>query len=473
MNVEFGTDGARGPYSSSSIAEAGFITPEVGFRIGAATVEALGVSRFVMVQDTRDFNEELARAIKEGVSSRGGLVVDLGILPTPAAAYLAGNLTRNSESGPYAAFSVSASHNPATDAGIKVFGAGGRKLDDVDTAKLQMAANNLVISRNALDLRILDSSRHINPEGMRQFYIEMLLRTVDSELGRDFLLGENMVIDAANGAAHWSAPEVFKRLGANVIAIHDDPTAEINKDCGATYTDSMIEAVRRHKASYGMALDGDADRLMSYARSNRGERALDGDNAIAIEVEYLHSRGLFGNNPRVVVTDYSSVGFERLMGTEGVETVFVENGDRYVSKELQGRGGLLGGERSGHVLFPLVTNSHRMVMSGDGTLTALRQLQAQALLGTSLDRIADYPTLGYARADVGLEPGADAKRIVASEHVARAIKAGEELVGLDGKVLVRGSGTEPVVRVLAKTAAEQALAEMIVNSIENALQEAA
>ncbi len=466
MSVKFGTDGARAPYNGDSNAGPGFITPETGYRIGAAAVEVLGLDRWVIVQDSRTFNPELASAIKEGIASRGARTADLGILPTPAGAFVADWQTKNN-GHVYGAFSVSASHNQATDAGIKLFGANGVKLDDTTTKQVEARANDLVISNNGL-FYSEEPDTGGNTEDLRELYVHMLLRTVDKRLGKRFLTGKDIVIDAANGAAYWSAPEVMRRLGANVILINGDPKAEINKDCGATHINSMVEAVKLYGTTYGMSLDGDADRLIAFARTGNKERILDGDDALAIMFS-----GLVAQKqpyvPETVVTDYSTVGFKHEMDRRGIKVKFVDNGDRYVLQGLKETGAPAGGEKTGHTLYPYVSGKNNMVLSGDGTLAAMQELQAEALIGKPLTEVSDWPLLGYSRADLPVTPGVNTKALIASEDIAKVIESGSERVGVDGLVLVRGSGTEPLVRVLVKTE-DQFLADYIVAEVKQALE---
>ena len=470
MQVKFGTDGARAPFSNDLTAESGLITPESGFRIGAAAVEALGINRFVMVQDTRTFNPELAAAIKEGIASRGGVTADLGILPTPAAAFVADHLTTNTERE-YGAFSITASHNKATDAGIKVFGKGGNKLDDEVTGNLQHIANTLSLpgtGSHTFD----QSGRLFNNDALRQLYIEIALKSVSRDVGRDFLRGKDIVVDAANGAAFWSAPEILRRLGANVTLINGDPLAEINKDCGATHTGPMQQIVRDTGAHYGGALDGDADRLEAFQIANGFERVLDGEDALVIEHRYQKELGLLVDNAEVITTDYATTGFEREMRRRGVKTIFVGNGDRYVHERLNNsKSAFAGAEKSGHILLKRVAKAQKMILSGDGTIAMVQQLQAEVVLGKRLTQVSSFDRLGYARADIVVALGTNAIAVVAHECVSRVISAGQDMVGPDGMVMVRGSGTEPIIRVLAKTGEDQSLVDAIVEELEVAVQE--
>lgn len=467
MSLKFGTDGIRAPFSAETGAESeGYLTPATAFRVGAAAVEVLGLENFVLVSDTRSFNPELAEELIRGVTSRGGFVDNLGILPTPAAALVASELSPENEDV-YGAFSLSASHNPAHDAGIKVFGAAGRKLDDEVSARIAEVAERV---RPA---RLTDPYRRVKPivnEYNRELYLSILGGSVKG-VERDFLTGQTIVVDAANGAAHWSAPEILRRFGANVIEIFTDPTGEINKDCGATQPNPMIKAVLASGASYGMSLDGDADRLIAYSSDVWGEgRLLSGDDALVIAAKDLMATWRdFSQN--VVVTDYSSVGFKRQMDSMGINTHFAANGDRYVADLMDEVNAPYGAEVAGHILLGKVLRSMGLTVTGDGTMAALHQLAKQARLGRSLCRISDFPRLGYARSDFSLKPGQNAKQMVEHPAINEVAKVVEHLLGRDGKILVRGSGTEPVIRALVKTGHDQAVADFVMEELEQAIAE--
>ena len=468
MYVKFGTDGARGEYSNELMPAPGIITPESAFRIGAAAVETLGLRHWVMVQDTRTFNPELAEAMSEGIRFADGSVIDLGILPTPAGSMIANHLSKISRS-PYGAISLTASHNPWRHAGVKVSGANGKKLDDELTGRIEEAANSLSVVRRGVEYSD-EQAKHANIDALRQLYPDMLISTIDPDTDPEFLHGKKIVIDAANGAAYWSAPEVFSRLGADVIPIFVDPKGEINKGCGATHTEEMMATVRAMDASYGLALDGDADRLMAFARANGQERLLDGDDAIAIALKGLAAQNRILVH-RTAVTDYSTVGFKREMDRRGINVDFVENGDRYVLESLEATGAHVGAEQAGHILYPHVAQRAGTLLTGDGTLAALEQLAVEARLGQPLTEVANFDRLGYGRSDIAVAPGTDAKKIVNSESVSKVIDEAAASVNADGKVLVRGSGTEPIIRVLVKDESQN-LVDEIMGRVNRAVLEA-
>lgn len=427
MAIEFLTDGVRAEYQ----------TPEVGYSVGRAAVESLGIDNFVMVQDTRHFNPELAEAVTDGLASLGANVIDMGILPTPAAAITADRLTRSSGE-PYGAFSLSASHNPATDFGIKVFGAGGVKLNDEETASLQHFANNsgeAVRNPN----KTLTSRSYV--ERLRKEYIDYLVATRNPGLDSDFLLGTKLVIDAANGAAYWSAAEALRGLGADVQAINDNPLDEINKNSGATHPETiMAEATRTGRI--GFAFDGDADRLLSVSETGK---KLDGDHAIHIAM--LGEYQLSTTFPlKAVSTRYSNFGLRRSLWDYDIRVKEVINGDRAVA-EAMGSSIPVGGEHSGHTLFNTVAHRLERVMSGDGTVTAIQLLGYAAKLGRSLDDMAmpvSYPRIektlkGIAPDAFETELYLDVERKVVVEQ------------GTEGDNLSRMSGTEKGVgRILVR-----------------------
>jgi len=434
-NVEFGTDGARGPYGSE-------ITAHTAYRIGAAAARVIGASDFVLVQDTRPFNDELAEAVTAGLASEGVYAHNGGVLTTPAGAVLADELTR--ESGKFfAAISLSASHNPQEDAGIKVFGVGGVKLDDAETRQLEAAAND---TRSRV--RVTGAPTKVVPmEALYQRYIGYLLGTVEPDLREHrFLSGRSIVVDAANGAAYRSAPHVLELLGATVETMHVDPNAEINKDSGATHIDPMLARARQVAAYYAVALDGDADRHIGY--DVKSDRVIDGDDALAIAALLMMRNG---QRPKgVVFTGYSNLGLQYLMEGLGLPYHETANGDRYVLEAMRTHDLPLGGEYTGHTLYGNVAKRNGTVLTGDGTVTALQNLQAAAKLERSPGQISSWPKLPHVLISIDLPKGVNAKEIMGREHV--VTRLGELASGYksEGILLIRASGTQPVIRILAR-----------------------
>jgi phosphoglucosamine mutase len=443
--IRFGTDGVRGEWGSE-------ITPETGYRLGAAASEVFGGMPWVMVQDTREFNPELAEAFALGAKSQDADTINLGVLPTPAAALLAGRLShiRGKE---YVAVSLSASHNAAHDAGIKVFGPRGNKLDD-DT--------NRQISDRANEIDIWPGLGRVTPtsqgevDDLRYRYVQTVLSTVDPELrqGR-FLQGKNIVVDAAQGAAHWSAPYILGQLGANVVGIYTDLSSPINHECGVEQPDEAEAELFYsfpQQSGYAMILDGDADRLLAFSRGYSGNRDdqefLDGDDSLVIATQLLRATGR-STVPGVAVTAYSNLGLTEYMRSQGIDVLEVDNGDRYILEGLRKHGYPVGGEQSGHTIYAADLDARQLTWTGDGTITALQHLQAEAIFGKPVHKLADWERLPHIQENVRLPQGVSAKdllnrpEVIATIEQARADNPG-------GVVHVRGSGTEPVVRLLIK-----------------------
>lgn len=460
MAIKFGTDGVRGVWGTE-------ITPETGYRLGAAASEVFGGLPWVMVQDTREFNPQLAEAFALGAASQDAQTINLGVLPTPAAALLAGRLSqiRGKE---YVAVSLSASHNPAHDAGIKVFGPRGNKLDDDTNKQISNRANEMEIWPGMAQAAPTPKSE---VDDLRHRYAQMVLSTVHPELrqGR-FLQGKNVAIDTAQGAAHWSAPYILEQLGANVIAVHSDLSAPINEDCGVARPGEAIDALG-DEGGYAMSLDGDADRLLAasagYVGGHNDFRRLDGDDSLVIATRLLRATGR-STVPGVAVTAYSNLGLTDFMHQQGIEVLEVDNGDRYILEGLREHKYPVGGERSGHTIYAADLEARQLTWTGDGTVTALQQLQAEAILGKPVHLLADWDRLPHIEQNVRLPQGVSAKDLLARPEAEDVIERARMLNG-DGVVHVRGSGTEPVVRLLIKGRDEEqtsAAASMLQNRFE-------
>lgn len=427
MAIEFGTDGVRDVYE----------TPEIGYHVGRAAADSLELRNFVMVQDTRHFNPELAEAITDGLANAGAEVIDLGILPTPAAAITADSLTQ-AYGVPYGAFSLSASHNPGSDFGIKVFGAGGAKLSDEQTARLQQAANEDSPVRYAHPEKVV-SQDYIDT--LRQEYIDYLVATRLPGLDANFLQGTDLVLDTANGAAYWSAAEALRRLGANVQTINDNPLGEINKDAGATHPEAILAATSG-TGNVGLSFDGDADRLFAVSPAGR---ELDGDDAIHIAmIGEVSSGGMIV--PKAVSTRYSNFGLRRALHERGMSVTEVINGDRAVA-EAMGTTIPVGGERSGHTLFNTVAQRLERVLSGDGTVTAIQLLGYATKSARSLDELAVPERYPHREEKVkGVSPHA-----FETKQYKQTVEAVTQAQGTEGDNLSRMSGTEKGVgRILVR-----------------------
>jgi phosphoglucosamine mutase len=444
MGRLFGTDGVRG-------VAGGELSAELAFRLGRAAVVALTEHgerrpRFAVGRDTRASGEFLEAAISAGICSAGGDVLSLGILTTPAVAFLTHDL------GLQAGVMISASHNPAEDNGIKFFAENGYKLPD----ELEDEVERIVDSGEGPRPSGHDVGRVAASSGAEQRYLRHL---EESSGGR--LDGLRVVVDCANGAASVLGPEMLRRLGADVIAINDRPDGwNINDGCGATRPDVVARAVVEAGADAGVALDGDADRAIF---ADAAGRVIDGDQVLAaLALDARDADDLPGN--LVVATIMSNLGLRLCMEEAGVLLVEARVGDRYVLEEMLRTGAVLGGEQSGHVIFI------RHATTGDGLLTAARFL---ALAAERRTPIADVAALmrRYPQVLQNVEVS-DREALDDNPVVWDAVRKAEEALGDRGRVLVRASGTEPLVRVMVEASTEDeaaAYAEAISGAVRDAL----
>jgi phosphoglucosamine mutase len=430
--MRFGTDGVRGVANLE-------LTVGFALDLGRAAGRVLGAHTAVVGGDSRRSTAMLDAALVAGLAAEGVEVLRLGTVPTPAVAFHAARL------GAMGAM-VSASHNPHHDNGIKLFAPGGTKLPDPVEREIEAALDTMVHRSpgTAEPGVVRDASTgpdHVVAVGE---YVEHLLAALD---GRS-LTGLHVVIDAANGAASEIAREVIERTGARTVSINDRPDGRnINDRCGATDTTSLAEEVCRLGADAGLALDGDADRLIAI--DERGA-VVDGDHVIAICATDLRDRGLLRDDT-VVTTVMANLGFRQAMDAAGITVVETPVGDRYVLEALDAGGFSLGGEQSGHVIF------HDVASTGDGLMTGLVLLDIVARSGRSLSSLAGA---AMTRLPQVLRNVTVVERLpdVADQLVDEIAAATAEL-GAAGRVLVRPSGTEPLVRVMVEApSAEQASA---------------
>ncbi len=434
--VHFGTDGVRGQANVD-------LTPEVALTLGRALVSVLheeGEKRpsILVGRDPRWSGDMLEAALIAGITSAGGDAVSVGVLPTPGVAYLTARSTAA------AGVMLSASHNPVGDNGIKFFGPDGFKLSDDEEARI--AEIYAVGSpRRPISTRI--GRRLADPAAIAR-YVEHLTASVDVDL-----VGLRVVVDGANGAASNVAPQVYRQLGAEVVTIHCSPDgANINDRCGSTHPDVVRQAVLTDGADLGVAHDGDADRLVAVSHLGG---IVDGDALLAILARQMHLQGRLVDGT-VVTTVMTNLGFHHAMRGLGIDVVTTPVGDRYVLETMRERGLNLGGEQSGH----LIDLDHST--TGDGVLAALRVLEIIRTSGTSLAELAQVmQRLPQVLINVS---GVDRRRVDDSAPVAAAVAAAEARLGDAGRVLVRPSGTEPLVRVMVE-APEQALAEEVAGAI--------
>jgi phosphoglucosamine mutase len=440
----FGTDGVRGLANRELTAELA-----LDLSIAAAHVLAeLGTfaghrPRAVVGRDPRASGEFLEAAVSAGLASAGVDVIRVGVLPTPAVAHLTESL------GVDLGVMLSASHNPAPDNGIKFFSRGGLKLaDEVEEAIEARIGEQWDRPIGAGVGRITDL-----PDGGSQ-YIDYLVGTVPNRLD-----GLKIVVDEANGAAFRVSPEALRRLGAEVIEVGVDPDGlNINDGCGSTHLDLLREAVLEHHADAGIAHDGDADRCLAVDAS--GE-VVDGDQIIAILALTLREHGKLAKDT-VVATVMANLGFKIAMEREGLTVIETAVGDRYVLEAMRASGLSLGGEQSGHVILLDHANT------GDGVLTGLHLLARVAETGKPLGELAAVMRrLPQILVNV---KGVDKSRVHSATQISDAVALAERELGESGRVLLRPSGTEPMVRVMVEAESHD-LAESIAHRLAGVVRE--
>ena len=397
----FGTDGVRGVVGES-------LTPELAERLGRAATIWSGGGRVLVGRDTRGSGPELEEALARGIVSTGGTAVLGGVLPTPAVALYALDLGAV----------VSASHNPPEYNGVKLFDGDGAKLSDAAEEEIE----------GLLDEEGGDGGAVERDDGVADRYLEHVVDRFGSDLSR-----LRVAVDCANGAFSAIAPEAFRRLGADVIAVANHPDgSNINVECGATDLALLARSVREERVPFGIAFDGDGDRMLAV--DHAGE-TVDGDQILAILALHL-------GVDLVVVTSMTNLGFHALMAEHGIRVVTTGVGDRYVLEALRRERGKLGGEQSGHLIW---LDGH---VTGDGLVAAL--LLCTALEGRPLaEAAAAMQRFPQVKENVPVSTRELPRRL--SHEVARI----DNELGRQGRVLVRPSGTEPVVRVLAEAESEE------------------
>lgn len=438
MGRLFGTDGVRGLANRDVTAELALDLSVAAAHVLADAGAFRGHRPFAIVgRDTRASGEFLEAAVVAGLASAGVDVITVGALPTPAVAWLV------ADSGADLGVMLSASHNPMPDNGIKFFARGGHKLDDsIEDAIEQRLQEPWERPLGEAVGRV----RHDDTAGQR--YVDYLLTTLPNGL-----VGLRVVVDCANGAASVVAPLALKAAGADVVAIHAQPDGlNINENCGSTHLGDLIAAVTEHDADVGIAHDGDADRCLAVAADGS---VIDGDHILAILAIALRDAGALHGNT-VVGTVMANLGFKIAMQSAGIELVETGVGDRYVLEAMRAGGFALGGEQSGHV----VMLDH--ATTGDGLLTALHLLARVKASGESLSSLAaavkKFPQV---LVNVG---GVDRTRLAEAEAVASAVAAAESELAGNGRVLLRPSGTEPLIRVMVEAPSEEQ-ARSVANAI--------
>lgn len=427
----FGTDGVRGLAN-------GILTADLALSLAQATAVVLGQGRTadarraagkrltaVVARDPRVSGEFLVAAVSAGLASSGVDVLDAGVLPTPALAYLVGD--HDADFG----VMVSASHNPAPDNGIKIFARGGVKLPDVVEARIEAA-----MSGDKLQPTGAGVGRITRFSDAEDRYVLHLLQSLPHRLE-----GLHVVLDCAHGAAAGVSPQTFADAGARVTVIGADPDGlNINDGVGSTHLDQLAAAVVAHGADLGIAHDGDADRCLAVDAAGR---VIDGDQIMAILAVALQERGELTDDT-LVATVMSNLGLHRAMADHGIRVEQTAVGDRYVLERMNEGGFALGGEQSGHVIMS------RFATTGDGVLTGLHLMAQMARTGRTLAELASIMTV-YPQVLVNVT-GVDRSLVATDEVVQDAVAAASAALGQSGRVLLRPSGTEPLVRVMVEAA---------------------
>jgi phosphoglucosamine mutase len=427
------------------------LTPELVVALGRAAARVLGPGPFLVGRDTRVSGPLLRAALTAGITAEGEDVVDLGILPTPGVACL-------SAADGLPAAMLSASHNPFPDNGIKFFATGGRKLSDDAEQALEAELDRLLDAGPPTDPPMGgDVGAITSGLGGRERYEASVIATLE---GRR-LDGMRVVVDCANGAAFAVAPSVLGRLGAGVTVLHARPDGtNINAGCGSTHPEELQRRVVAEGAHVGLAFDGDADRVLAVDHEGR---LVDGDQLVALCALDRRDRGLLSGDT-VVVTVMTNLGFRLAMAERGIKCVETQVGDRYVLEALEEGAWSLGGEQSGHVIF------RDLATTGDGLLTGLQVLDVVARSGRPLAELAAVMTrLPQVLRNVRV---ADRDGLDAAEALWSEVHQAEAALGDRGRVLIRPSGTEPVVRVMVEApthADAEAVATRLIAAVERNL----
>jgi len=442
MGRMFGTDGVRG------VANEG-LTPELAFKLGRAGAKVLAKShknpKIVIGKDTRISGDMLEAALTAGICSVGADALLVGVMPTPAIAFLTRDL------GATAGVVISASHNPVEDNGIKFFNDKGYKLEDEIEAEIE----RLVLIKDE-GPRPTGSlvGRAVQVLDAEDRYVSFVTQTVSSDLS-----GLKVIVDCANGAASSVAPQALNILGAEVIPISNDPDGvNINKDCGSTYTKRLQEAVVKYGAHLGLAHDGDADRVLAVDEHGN---LVDGDQIMVACALHLKKQGQLKNDT-LVVTVMSNLGLHLALKEHNIKTEQTKVGDRYVLERMRKIQASLGGEQSGHIIFA----DHNS--TGDGIITGLQLLSVIKESGQPLSKLASQMTrLPQILINVRVKNNETAMN---NQKMKEAIEKAEQILGEKGRILVRPSGTEPLLRIMGEGPDAEQL-KQIVESIAQVVRE--
>ena len=434
----FGTDGIRG---SAGFADS-LLNPKLVEAIGVATgIVFKGQAQILIGRDTRKSGLEIEQALIAGLTNTGVNVTLVGVIPTPGLAHLV--LARKAD----AAIMITASHNPASDNGIKIFGSNGQKIPD----EVEQEIERLIDSNQ--EAKTTHQGLVVTDENGRSDYITYLLSTISKSLS-----GITVVVDCAHGSASTYAPEVLKRAGAEVIVIGASPDGEnINKDCGSTHLDLLAAKVLESKADLGIAHDGDADRALLIDGDGN---VVDGDALLALlALSAKRNNELPGN--KIVATVMSNLGFLNKMKNEGIVVEVAQVGDRFVLEQMLAHEIYYGGEQSGHIIL------RKFATTGDGILTALHILELIANGEATAKNLSEIFS-SYPQVLLNI-PVKDKEKVLTSTDLKIATESAESELGNDGRILIRASGTEPLIRVMVE-ADTQSKADAIAKKLANAVE---
>jgi phosphoglucosamine mutase len=436
----FGTDGIRGSAGSAD----SLLNPNLVNAIGVATGIVFQEQAQILIgRDTRKSGLEIEQALIAGLTSVGVNVTLIGVIPTPGLAHLV--LTRKAD----AAIMITASHNPASDNGIKIFGSNGQKIAD----EIEQEIEQLI--ENKSQRKISKEGSVVKDENGRNDYITYLLSTISKPLN-----GITVVVDCAHGSASTYAPEVLKSAGAEVIVIGASPDGEnINKGCGSTHLDLLAAKVLQSGADLGIAHDGDADRALLIDGQGK---IVDGDALLALLAISAKKKGELPGN-KIVATVMSNLGFLNKMKDEGITVEVSSVGDRYVLELMLANEIYFGGEQSGHVIL------RKFATTGDGILTALHILELIANGEAKAENLSEIFS-SYPQVLLNI-PVADKEKVLTSTGLKGATKSAESDLGNNGRILIRASGTEQLIRVMVEADTESkanAIAKKLADAVESA-----
>ena len=433
--LKFGTDGVRGEFGTE-------LTTSYVAALARAAAKVLQCQLVVIGRDTRESGLALEVAIAESLTQLGVEVHLMGVAPTPAIAHAA--------AGDLVAFAITASHNRYSDNGVKIFGNGGRKLSDDEESRIEAELANELAKETAGSAVANQGTSH--PE-----YLEKYCAALIATVPKNALAKLHIALDCANGALSNVAPDVFGALGATVSTIHAAPNGQnINHECGATNPATLSEVVKNVKAHVGIAFDGDGDRLIAI--DNTGS-IVDGDHLLAISAREMKRNGTLRNN-KVAVTVMTNIGFHRAMTQAAIEVITTSVGDRSILAAIKDNDLSLGGEQSGHIIY------HDLATTGDGLLAAIRLAVLVANSEQTFSQIASDAMTSFPQVLINVRV---AKRTENIEQIfAEEILQAEKTLADNGRVLVRPSGTEPVVRVMVE-ASQHEIAESVATTLANAI----